>query len=429
MALIAVAADKGAPGVTTTAIALGAVWPRPVLLAECDPSGGDVLYRLPAADGGRLDPRRGLLSLAVAARRGLQPVQVWEHAQKLHGGLDVLVGVAAAEQGAGLELLWGPVGRVLAAVPQADVIADCGRLGVDGSAYDLLNHASSIVLLSRATLSEVVRLRERVSAVAAAVQKRGRARVTIDVVIVADYKDFKTVIAEVGHALQQSGAPARVVGGIAYEPKSAEQLRGEWSGRLDKSMFIRTARAIAADLAATLPVLTADNRQAADAAGVPAGAAGAPDRPAAPNRQHPAGPGHAPAVPAVSKPVPPLAAPPPVRPVPDAPRYPQAPAPGQQPYPAPPGRQPPAPPGDRYPPVRPQPHPGPIDQSEPAAPARLYAPPAGQPAARGRHASAAAVSPGTREQQEREGGETPQSAPRTKQPEPAPDATPGPMGR
>ena len=49
MALIAVAADKGAPGVTTTALALAAVWPRPVLLAECDPAGGDLVYRFPAA--------------------------------------------------------------------------------------------------------------------------------------------------------------------------------------------------------------------------------------------------------------------------------------------------------------------------------------------------------------------------------------------
>ena len=63
MALIVLAADKGAPGVTTAATALGAVWPRPVLLAECDPSGGDLAYRLPGEDGGVLNPGRGLLSL------------------------------------------------------------------------------------------------------------------------------------------------------------------------------------------------------------------------------------------------------------------------------------------------------------------------------------------------------------------------------
>src|SRR6202795_5137213 len=138
MALIAVAADKGGPGVTTASVALAAVWPAPVPLAECDPAGGDIVYRLPGAGGVRLDPRRGLLSLAVAARHGLQPHQVWEHTQKLYGGLDVLAGVNSAEQGAGLDALWGAVGGLLSRIPDADVIADCGRIGVDGSYYDLL---------------------------------------------------------------------------------------------------------------------------------------------------------------------------------------------------------------------------------------------------------------------------------------------------
>src|SRR6202020_2243210 len=163
MALIAVAADKGAPGVTTTAVALAAVWPRAVLLAECDPAGGDLVYRLPSGGGDRLRPRRGpprpegaarraprrgLLSRAVPARRDLQPAQLWAHAQKLRGGLDVLLGVTTAEQGAGLEPLWGPVGSVLAGLPQADVIADCGRLRPDGGYHDLLAHAAAVVLVT-----------------------------------------------------------------------------------------------------------------------------------------------------------------------------------------------------------------------------------------------------------------------------------------
>ena len=109
----------------------------------------------------------GLLSLAVAARRDLQPAQLWTHAQKLRGGLDVLLGVTTAEQGAGLEPLWGPVGSLLAGLPQADVIADCGRLGADGPYYDLLAHAAAVVLITRPSLGEVVRLRDRAAAVAA----------------------------------------------------------------------------------------------------------------------------------------------------------------------------------------------------------------------------------------------------------------------
>jgi hypothetical protein len=261
MALIAVAADKGAPGVTTACVALSAVWPRPVLLAECDPSGGDLVYRLPAAAGGQLDPGRGLLSLAVAARRGLPPAQVLEHTQKLSGGLDVLVGVVTAEQGAGLELLWRPVGAALARLPQADVIADCGRIGADGPQYDLLAHASAVVLVTRATLAEVVRLRERVAAVSAALAQRDRPGARIVVAVVADHRRFHTALAEVGHALGE-GSPASVIGGLAYEPRSAERLRGEWGGQLDRSLLIRTARDLARRLVpAPSPAVAAAGRR------------------------------------------------------------------------------------------------------------------------------------------------------------------------
>src|SRR6266571_4044892 len=212
MALVAVAADKGAPGVTTASLALAAVWPRPVLLAECDAAGGDLLYRLPAADGGRLDPQRGLLSLAVAARRGIQPHQVWRHTQKLHGGLD-------------------------------------------GPFYDLLAHACAVVLIARVTLEDVVRLRDRVIAVARGLANRRLAPPPIGVVVVADHKHFKRNIAEVSRVLATSGAPARMLGGLADEPKSAHMLRGHWGTRLDRSLLVRTARELAGHLARELPML------------------------------------------------------------------------------------------------------------------------------------------------------------------------------
>jgi len=256
MALIAVAADKGSPGVTTASIALAAVWPRPVLLAECDRAGGDLIYRLPGADGEPLDPRRGLLSLAVAARRGLQPHQVWEHTQRLHGGLDVLTGVTNAEQGAGLDALWASLGTVLGALGQADVIADCGRIGADGPHYDLLAQAAAVVMITRASLGEVVRLRDRVGALVAGVQRRGRPGARVSVVVIAQHKRFDSTLAEVRAALGQGNGPASVIGGIAFEPRSADQLSGEWGGKLDRSMLIRTTRQIAGHLAAPLPDLS-----------------------------------------------------------------------------------------------------------------------------------------------------------------------------
>ncbi len=249
MALIAMAADKGAPGVTTTAIALAAVWPRPVLLAECDPAGGDLACRLAAGPGGRLDPRRGLLSLAVAARRGIRPEQAWQHAQKLQGGLDVLLGTANAEQGSGLDPLWDAVGAALAALPEADVIADCGRIGADGPFYDLLAHAAVIVLVTRPSLAEVLRLRDRATVVVQAVGRRTGRPGRIGVLVITGRRELRGALGEVAQAVAPEGGPVTVLGGITFEPASAEALRSEWGGKLDRSLLIRTAREVAGQLA------------------------------------------------------------------------------------------------------------------------------------------------------------------------------------
>jgi MinD-like ATPase involved in chromosome partitioning or flagellar assembly len=255
MPMIAIASDKGAPGVTTAALALAAVWPRPVLLAECDPAGGDVAYRFPAVGGGPLDPRRGVLSLAVAARRGIQPEQVWQHVQKVHGNLDLLAGVTNAEQGAGLNVLWGPIGKALAGLARADVIADCGRLGADGPIYDLLAEATTVVLVTRPKVGDVIRTRDRAAAFAAAAESRGRRGFAASVLVVAAARDVSAAAAEVHHVLGQAKVPATVIGGLADDARGAELLGGDHSGRLGRTMLIRTAREVAQRLALALPPL------------------------------------------------------------------------------------------------------------------------------------------------------------------------------
>ncbi|HLX50433.1 MAG TPA: hypothetical protein VKS82_19070 [Streptosporangiaceae bacterium] len=424
MALIAIAADKGAPGVTTAATALGAVWPRPVLLAECDPAGSDLVYRFPSVDGGHLDPNRGLLSLAVAARRGIQPHQVWEHSQKLYGGLDILAGVSGAEQGAGLELLWGAVGRTLASVPEADVIADCGRLGLDSPVYDLLAHASSVVLLSRATVGEVIRLRERISALAAGLQRRGRPGARIDVVVVADHKKIGSAIEEVGHALRQAGAPGRIIGGLAYEPRSAEQLSGQWGSKLDKSMYLRTVRAVASYLVTSLPEI----------AGPPQPQAG-PPQPQGVQPPPQAGPPQPqgmqpPPPPGGQVPPPPGARPPQpsYQPPPREPLHPQNPAREPRPHPSyawqpepvaasPQPYSAPVPPGPAA--IRPGP-------SEPATGPQPAA--GGFPPGRGRHAGTAAGHPAPQAHPRSDAGNQPQPARDRPQPEPTSGTRQGGLG-
>ncbi|MEW9527004.1 hypothetical protein [Microbispora sp. NPDC049125] len=252
MALIALAADKGAPGVTTAATALGAVWPRAVLVAECDTAGGDLAYRLPAQGGGALNPARGLLSLGATARRGLQPQQIQEHTQQLVGGLEVLIGINGAEQAAGLTWLWDPLAQALKAMP-ADVLADCGRIGSNPEILDLLVQADLVVLFARPTLDQVAHLRERVVTLGRALAERGRRHPEIGVVMVAEQREYGRALAEVRRVMQGAGLPDVVLGGLAYDVKGADLLRGEWGGRLDRTLLIRSAREVVGTLLARVP--------------------------------------------------------------------------------------------------------------------------------------------------------------------------------
>lgn len=248
MALIALAADKGSPGVTTAALTLAAVWPRRAVLAELDPSGGDVALRLRGARGAPLSPETGLISLAVGVRRGVAPQQVFEHVQRLDGGLEVVLGLTAGEQAAGLAGLWSPVSMLLDRVPGVDVIGDCGRLYHGSPAADVVVHASAVVLLTRPTIDAVAHLRARAAAVVADVNGRSHPVPPVFVVVVTGPRDDKSP-QEIQLVLRQARLPVTVIGRIAHDPRGAGMLAGEWVGRLDRSLLIRSARDVAAKLA------------------------------------------------------------------------------------------------------------------------------------------------------------------------------------
>jgi hypothetical protein len=258
MALIALAADKGSPGVTTAALALAAVWPRRALLAEADPAGGDLVYRTTAAHGGVLDPNTGMLSLAASARRGLVAEQLWDHAQPVSGGLDVLVGLAGADQAAALTGLWPTLGRAFATLGDspgggADVIADCGRTGPDSPALDLFAHAELLVLVARTEPEQLARVRDRAAALSAKLHGAHRGagalgRPPIGVLLIADPGRGNRIAGQVNEMLVASQISARVIGTLAHDPAGAEQLAGRRRGRLDKSLLIRSARQVAAEV-------------------------------------------------------------------------------------------------------------------------------------------------------------------------------------
>jgi hypothetical protein len=249
MGLIAVASAKGSPGATTTALLFGALWPRPVIVAECDPHGGDVAARLPAVDGGVIDPDRGLLSLGAAGRKLLRPELVPEHTQRISGGLDVLVGVRMPEQSAGLAQQWGQLGPIFGGIPGYDVIADAGRLGAATPQNVMLPSATDLVMVCDSQPSNVVHLRERVLALQPSLRPESTNGTRIHIAVVADPKR-RQAVREIGDAMRHAAASVVEVYHLADDPKGAGFFTGDSAGRPDRTALVKSALPVVARLAA-----------------------------------------------------------------------------------------------------------------------------------------------------------------------------------
>ncbi len=169
MTLIALASIKGSPGVTTAATALAASWPagRQVLLVEADPFGGDLAPRYGA------NPTGGLASLFAAARRALNPEDVWDHVDHLPGGLPVLFGLTGMHQATANEKAWPVIATALGDI-DADVVVDVGRLlpNLGGGVRDVMAHTDALVVLCESRLEAIVHLQEALPGLLAELRSR-----------------------------------------------------------------------------------------------------------------------------------------------------------------------------------------------------------------------------------------------------------------
>ncbi|WP_199550348.1 hypothetical protein [Streptomyces sp. N35] len=170
--LIVLGSAKGAPGVTTTALALAASWPsgvdggvRPVMV-EADAQGGALAVRF----GRSYTP--GLLDVAAAARRP-QPGSLLGAVQELPFGVRVVVApvgpVACAEAvrmlGKGTAALVG-CGSDGA---RGTVLVDVGDFGEDTE--DLVAEAERLVLVTRGGADELAHVFARCELLGAAASK------------------------------------------------------------------------------------------------------------------------------------------------------------------------------------------------------------------------------------------------------------------
>jgi hypothetical protein len=241
MVLVALASAKGAPGVTTVAVALAGVHPGPAVVADVDPAGGDLVWRYLAPDGQPLDTGRGLLSLAAVIRHG--QVDLHPHLQTVVGGLPVLAGVTAPEQVTGLGPVWPQIARALGTLGGADVFADCGRVSVGSPVLPVVLTADAVVLVGRAEADQLAHLRERVRALAGQTGA-GTVRPPVGVVVVAPEKAHRQVVTDVQRLLDAAGLPGKVLGAVAEDERGARLLGGAGSGSAGRTSLVRSVRVL-----------------------------------------------------------------------------------------------------------------------------------------------------------------------------------------
>jgi hypothetical protein len=247
MSVIALISSRGAPGVTTTALALALVWPRPTVLVEADVSGSSSVGA--GYLRGSLDPNRGLINLAVAHRAGsLSPDSVRKQAVTLTDDDSRLLvpALANADQvGSMTPDLWERLGGVLLAVDRAgtDVIVDAGRLGAIGGPDSLLRQVHTVLLVMRTSLDAVVSARARIGWLRGLVAESATGAEGLGLLLVGEGRPYRA-----GEVAKAVGAP--VVATVSHDEPNAHVLsHGVPRGRrFDTSPLVRSARSAADEI-------------------------------------------------------------------------------------------------------------------------------------------------------------------------------------
>ncbi|MET7456257.1 hypothetical protein ABZT03_31145 [Streptomyces sp. NPDC005574] len=257
MAVIALAGCSGAPGVTTSALALLLSWPleagRRMILAECDPDGSAVLHGLLQ---GTLGDRYGLRNLSVAARQGALGDAFWRQLIDLSGEDGkkesprdrlLLPGITDPAQAASLGAVWKALSQMFRGIDAEhghDVLIDLGRRGAFGPCGVLAEQADAVFVVVRNTLRCLQAAEGRVRALQERVGDVG--------VLMINEGPYPA--GEVQRVLQ-----VPVVATLPYAPRDAKVLS---DGAEQPRHFINSALMKAARTSSTLLVQRAAVRRA-----------------------------------------------------------------------------------------------------------------------------------------------------------------------
>lgn len=244
MSIVVLGSARSSPGVTTLSLAV-ASWLEGSVVVEADPDGGVLAVR----HGLGRDP--GLVSLAADRSGGSN--LLLSHAQRLLGGLPVIVGPESAERASHLWRVAGDDIRDSLSSFEGVAIVDAGRLRPSSPALPLLPRAATVVVVARPVAEELIAAADTVSTLSAA-------GVQVGVVLVGDrpYAPGE-VVDEFGWDL---------LGVVATDSRAAGALSGTGGSPrvIARSAFMRSARTLAHTLADRLDTRPATVDEAPDRA-------------------------------------------------------------------------------------------------------------------------------------------------------------------
>jgi hypothetical protein len=216
MAVVALASVTGAPGVTTTVVALALAWPRPCLVVEADVTGGSAI--LAGYLHGSVPHDRGLVDLAMAQRRGSLAEGL--HRASLPLGLSpharLVPGLTTPAQVATMASLWEPLAVVLQGLERTgtDVLVDAGRLGAAGEPGPLLREADQVLVVTGTRLPGIPALPGRLRLLREELERIGTGEDTLGLLVVGENRPYSA-----RELAKFTGVPS--VATMAWDPPTA----------------------------------------------------------------------------------------------------------------------------------------------------------------------------------------------------------------
>lgn len=262
--LFAICADRGAPGSTTTALALAAARGLPAVVVEADPYGGDLALRI-RHDGNPLPTTPTVLSVS-AGRSGQGPSSgprtsldgpggpserrqrdLWrDGSHEVSEHVRVVPGFMAAEHGT--SLAWPVLASALEA-QSVPVFADLGRIHTGSPSLAVAAAADALIPVCRNDMASVQHMVDRLELLVPAIAERnGRPPVVLPVVI-APRQHGGTIANSVAEILGETavGPTLRGVSWLAWDPAAVAQLENgadPWGKPLRRSPLMKSARKV-----------------------------------------------------------------------------------------------------------------------------------------------------------------------------------------